>query len=144
MTIFEKKLMSYTKSVSNAQKTIDREMTILLNANKTFLSELNTEQLAQGIDENGNQIGARLPYRSREYANYKNRLNPVAGIGNPDLRLTGDYWDSITANIGKNTIQMVALDHKADDLARYRGIGIAPYNYPEIAALIRNKIKLNL
>lgn len=144
MTIFETKLKAYTRKVAGVQRIIDKEMTTVLRANKTFLAELNTEQLAQGIDETGQQIGARLPYRSPTYARYKNMLNPLAGIGNPDLRLTGAYWDSITATVQNKTIQMLALDSKADDLAFYKGVGIAPYNYHEIAKFVRTQIRLKL
>ncbi len=144
MTPLEKKLKRYKGRLGNVQTKIDREMTNVLKRNRLFLAELNRSQLLEGINEEGQRIGYTNPYKSLDYAIYKNELNPLAGEGNPDLRLTGDYWDSIDATIKNKEIYMIAKDEKAPKLEHYRGIGIAPFNYPEISELLRRLVKIEI
>jgi hypothetical protein len=144
MSPLEKKLHKYSVKVKNAQPSINKGIREILNKNKTFLKDLNTSQLIDGLDETGAKIGDSEPYRSNVYATYKNDLNPLAGIGNPDLNVTGDYWESITAIIKGRVIQMFAKDPKAPVLSHYNGIGIADYNYKEISDLIRRFITFKL
>ncbi len=144
MTPLEKKLKRYKGRLGNVQTKIDREMTNVLKRNRLFLAELNRSQLLEGNNEEGQPIGNTNPYRSVGYSNYKNELNPLPGKGNPDLRLSGDYWDSIDATIKNKEIEMIAKDEKAPQLAHYRGIGIAPFNYPEISELLRRLVKIEI
>lgn len=142
MTILQRKIKAFQRRLRNSEKTVTKEIQMVLNANKMFLIELNTSQLAEGIDSHGDSMGNTIPYKSAAYATYKNRLNPLPGLGTPDLRLTGDYWDSIQAVVKAREVQMIATDSKAGKLARYEGIGLAPESLPEVSNLLRQKMNL--
>lgn len=140
MSPLQKRLRDLKRKFSRSEAEMSKEIQRVLNANKMFLIELNTSQLAEGKDRHGDSMGTTIPYKSAEYATFKNQLNPIPGLGVPDLRLTGDYWDSIQAVVKNREFEMIATDSKAPILARYEGIGIAPENMPEISGLIRNRV----
>lgn len=142
MSPLQRKLKAFRRRIRNSEKTVTKDIQQVLNANKMFLIELNTSQLVEGKDRYGDSMGSTIPYKSAEYATFKNRLNPLPGLGTPDLRLTGDYWDSIRAIVRAREIEMIATDSKAGILARYEGIGLAPESLPEVSNLLRNKLNL--
>ncbi|HTY43972.1 MAG TPA: hypothetical protein VMC80_01905 [Patescibacteria group bacterium] len=56
-----------------------------------FIDSL-TGQLIKGEDSTGGKIGQ---YASNEYARYKYSLNTQAGLGNVDLKLSGDLYHNL-------------------------------------------------
>lgn len=140
MTPLQKKIKAFKTRLKRSEKEVDKQITNILNANKSYLIELNTSQLVEGKDSHGDSMGTTIPYRSAKYATYKHQINPLPGLGVPDLRLTGDYWDSIRAIIKARQVQMIATDSKASQLARYEAIGLAPESYPEVSNLLRRKL----
>ena len=79
-----------------ASLNVEQIINSVYNETKAQLEDLNTEQLSAGINVNG---GTFPKYEFPEYAKLKNKMNPVPGIGNPDLKYTGDFHRSITAEI---------------------------------------------
>jgi len=88
---------------------------------KEALEDLNTKQLRDGLTT----AGGRFPsYAYPDYAQFKQQLNPAPGLGNPDLRLTGEFHSSIVAtyngvsiNVGSN----LSGTTKVDQLERWYG-----------------------
>lgn len=64
-----------------------------------------------------NSLGRRLiSYRSVKYATMKNSMNPVPGYGNPDLKLTGAFYDAIRADIDEEGFLVYSTDDKSNSL----------------------------
>ena len=60
-------------------------------------------------------------YRSKEYAQFKASQNPMAGLGNVDLRLTGSFQDKMTFDITGDEIDVSSSDGKLEDLTKKYG-----------------------
>jgi hypothetical protein len=80
--------------------------------------ELNKEQLRQGLNEAGEIIGDYRPYRNPDYAFEKYRMNPAAGLGNPDLNLDGGHYAGMYAKISGKSFEQGSTDEKAKDLEK--------------------------
>lgn len=63
-------------------------------------------------------------YFDREYAIYKNELNPFPGLGNPDLNLHGDFYSGFYATIKGSKIEFGSTDSKSDKLQKQYGQNI--------------------
>ena len=75
------------------------------------VEEMNRQQPMRGEDANGDGF---LSYAWDDYAEMKERRNPVPGFGRPDLRLTGAFHRSIKAKLDASTaILITASDKKA-------------------------------
>ena len=75
------------------------------------------EQLLQGLNAKGEKIGR---YRSNKYARAKNQMNPLPGLGVPDLKLTGAFHAGINVTINTETFKTESTDSKGPDLeAKY-------------------------
>ena len=61
-----------------------------LNETKDEFKSINKEQLRAGKTNTGKNIAPK--YRSKKYALAKNQMNPLPGLGNPDLHLTGAFY----------------------------------------------------
>ena len=71
------------------------------------------EQLRFGESSTG---GTLRKYRNPSYARMKNAMNPLPGLGNPDLRLTGAFHRGITAKVEGGKIVVSSSDSKAPEL----------------------------
>lgn len=89
-----------------------------LDSTSDEIARLNTEQLFEGKNANGEQVGT---YRSELYAEQKNRMNPKPGFGNVDLRLTGDFYQRITTNVTGDSVITESTDSKAARLKEKYG-----------------------
>jgi hypothetical protein len=85
---------------------------------KESLADLNAVQLLQGQSAKGKNLKS---YANEEYAAYKNRLNPLPGYGNPDLRLTGAFYQGIRAEFSGGRLQITSTDSKTTDLQKKYG-----------------------
>lgn len=70
-------------------------------------------QMLQGKDSTGGQIGR---YKNQDYAEMKFGLNPLAGKGNMDFRLTGDFYKRISTTLGSNAVSISSSDSKTERL----------------------------
>jgi hypothetical protein len=75
-------------------------------------------QMLEGKSSEGEIIGR---YRNKSYAIIKHELNPLAGLGNVDLRLFGNYSKGITLTIESGKATFNSTDEKAGKLAEKYG-----------------------
>lgn len=97
---------------------------------KDDIAERNRQQMREGKGSRQN-IGK---YRSSIYAKYKNAVNPLAGIGNVDLILTGAFTRGIAVTVTGEDYNIWSSDTKTEDLVtRYGGqiFGLNPKNKQE-------------
>lgn len=62
-------------------------------------------------------------YKRQTYAEMKESMNPKPGLGNPDLFLTGEFYNSLQFNINKSqmTFTVNSKDDKATKLEKKYG-----------------------
>tara|TARA_R110000772_G_C13310310_1_gene440369 strand:- start:37661 stop:38116 length:456 start_codon:yes stop_codon:yes gene_type:complete len=85
-------LKKYHKRLDKVEKGVEQEAYRIIQQEQKRIIALNTEeQLHLGLGQKGQKL---LPRYSRvRYALRKNQLNPLAGLGTPDLKLTGEFYD---------------------------------------------------
>lgn len=71
--------------------------------------DLNLDQLAHGLNADGEKIGK---YALEEYAIYKFEQNPLPGFGFVDLRLDGGLYGGAYASLRGNVITIQSIDPK--------------------------------
>lgn len=76
------------------------------------------DQLLYGLKADGTKIGR---YRNNKYAAKKYALNPLAGFGNVDLRLTGELHREIFVDVRDNTLVIDSADEKTGSLINKYG-----------------------
>lgn len=95
----------------------------ILNRNTDKIESYITEELSKGIDADGEKIGNRKPYKSPKYAEFKNRINPLPGRGNPDLKLKGDFYEGIKVETRGQELIAEGTDFKTGILeSRYGNV----------------------
>jgi hypothetical protein len=77
------------------------------------LADMNRAQLMAGFASDGTRL---LPYRSPQYAQLKNMMNPEPGFGNPDFYLTGAFQARIRAERFGEVVEIASYDEKAPHL----------------------------
>lgn len=94
-----------------------------IEATKDEIVILNRSDLVQGLRADGAKIGDTDPYRFQLYAEEKYGQNPIPGLGNPDLKLTGAFYQGIyvTINHGQNSFTLDSLDQKSPMLQKKYG-----------------------
>jgi hypothetical protein len=60
-------------------------------------------QLVHGLDGDNNKLP---PYKSPKYAKVKHEKNPLAGLGIPDYRLTGDMFNQMYIDFEGNQVKI--------------------------------------
>jgi hypothetical protein len=88
----------------------DRLIDECLSQLKGKVIELNLSQLDQGLNAEGKKF---RPYVNGSYARMKNRMNPKPGLGNPDLKKTGDFWKAFKADLRLGVMDIYSEDQKA-------------------------------
>jgi hypothetical protein len=71
---------------------------------------LNKDQMLHGLTSTGEKIGT---YRNPAYAAMKAQLNPLAGDGNVDLKLTGAYQGAMFVERRTDGLYVDSTDEKA-------------------------------
>lgn len=92
---------------------MDRIADDTLEGTKDEIADFNIDQLRHGISQSGEHF---KPYQNEEYAEMKNRLNPLPGFGNPDYILTGDFSSRVEAKVTKEGFQLTSTDSKLEKL----------------------------
>jgi hypothetical protein len=86
---------------------------------KTAYVGAQQQQMLHGLTSNGEQIGR---YRSAKYAAAKAQLNPLAGEGNVDLRLTGAFFEGMFLDVrGSDAFAVDSTDEKSPQLQEKYG-----------------------
>lgn len=86
-----------------------------------IILDYNRDRLYKGENAQGQKI--RPNYSRVKYARAKNQMNPLPGLGTPDLKVTGRFYAEfyLTANNGK--FEIFSSDEKAKVLkAKYGDI----------------------
>jgi len=115
------------------------------------VADMNRVQLSEGKTKTGKDINPE--YVSDEYATAKVGLNSKPGFGIPDLFLSGDFYEGLTAELKGSGIEIFSTDPKNDKLeSKYKDIfGLTNQNLeklkkefvlPELLILIRNGMQL--
>ena len=82
------------------------------------IGDIQRDQLLHGIKQDGKRIGK---YRNATYAAGKFSQNALAGKGDVDLKLTGDFYRGIFVDVRPDTFVIFSQDEKANDLANRYG-----------------------
>ena len=104
----------------NTDKIIDES----LNETKDEFKAINKQQLKSGKTRTGEEIksttnpntGRKNYYKSKKYALAKNQMNALPGLGNPDLYLTGAFYEGIDVEVGKDVFDIISKDEKGPEL----------------------------
>ncbi len=89
---------------------------------------LNTDQMTEGLNADGEQIGE---YHSQSYALEKNQQNPKAGFGNVDLYREGNFQGRMYLIATQGEYEISSLDEKTNKLIGKYGediFGLKPEN----------------
>lgn len=108
-----------------------------MDQSSPVITEKQREQMLTGVNSEGKKIGK---YRSPAYARKKNAMNPLPGLGVPDLRLTGQFYKGIYTEIRGDKIITDSTDEKTQDLADKYGENIFGLNKDKKAEAVE-KIK---
>jgi hypothetical protein len=96
-------------------------------------------QLTEGLTSSG---GTFRKYQSNAYARKKNAINPLPGLGNPDLKLTGAFYGGIVATVESGKLKIKSNDSKALDLeAKYGKQKIYGLQPEEMLDFVQNKVR---
>lgn len=115
---------------------------------KEVITDIQREQMFQGLNSKGNQIGS---YASYDYAVEKNDMNPLPGFGIPDLKLTGAFYAGFGTEVTPEEFSTSSSDEKNADLtAKYNPFGLnklsktdyADKLRPVLVKNVRNKLSL--
>lgn len=122
---------------------IETETVNVIERTKDRMVYLNKSQLnLESIDSKGNSIKPK--YFDREYAVYKQELNPFLPFGAPDLNLTGAFYSGFYATIQGSKIEFGSTDEKTDKLTKRYGkniFGLTQENKDEYATeTVRPKV----
>lgn len=81
--------------------------------------ELIQEQLyTQGEDSTGKKL---KPYKNKRYAQKKHGMNPLPGLGNPDLYLTGSTYKGMDVQTNANGVEVKSTTSYFPKLIKDRG-----------------------
>lgn len=111
--------MDLTQLHSNINGVIDNLESIVLKAameSKETIADLNTSQLEVGKTSEGNDI--EPAYYSPAYANLKKSMGKKAPGSIPDLKLTGDFYAGLYADLQDGWIELHSTDYKETRLRR--------------------------
>lgn len=78
------------------------------------LAEENKKQLFEGFDKTGEKISRK--YSNNKYARVKNEMNPLPGLGVPDLKVTGAFYRGIRVDYQGGKLITASSDEKGTDL----------------------------
>jgi hypothetical protein len=97
-------------------KTLDTDKAINDGFTDTLpdFEDANRKQMKAGKTMDGSPISPR--YRNNSYARLKQAMNPLPGLGTPDLFLTGEFSRQLDAEISGNTIDIISKDDKSPEL----------------------------
>ena len=94
----------------NTDKIIDES----INETKDEFKAINKQQLKSGFTNTGGKVAPK--YRSKKYASAKNQMNSLPGLDNPDLYLTGAFYEGIDVEVGKDVFDIISKDEKGPEL----------------------------
>lgn len=115
--------MRTINSLLQSTKRLDVSFLIensLIETAQTYTG-IQKDQMIHGLNSKGTAIGK---YRSKTYAQKKANMNPLAGEGNVDLKLTGSFYDAIFTDVRSEGIIVDSADQKSSALQQKYGTTI--------------------
>lgn len=114
-------LAKYYKQLDKIEREAENEAYRIIAENQKVIIELNTKgQLLLGKGVKGQKL---IPQYSRvRYARAKNQLNPLAGFGTPDLKLTGKHYDEFYLTAKNRQLEFKSSVSYAKYLVKKYGI----------------------
>jgi hypothetical protein len=109
VTDFRKRLALINVETEAEGSVLDTRDTII---------EKQRNQLLHGFRADDTPIGR---YRSHEYAQLKHDLNPLAGFGNMDWKLTGSLHNKVFVKVNKSVYDIFSADSKTQKLVARLG-----------------------
>lgn len=110
---------------------------------KETVTDIQKEQMSHGLDAEGNKIAPK--YRRMRYALAKFAVNPLAGLGVPDLRLTGAFYAGFQTKVTPETFATISTDEKNDVLIKkYDPFGLDPESKAEYAGKLKPVLVKNI
>lgn len=97
---------------------VTEESATALDANAKEIIDLQKVQLLKGVKADGKKIGK---YKNNSYAAKKFSQNPLAGFGNVDLKLTGDFAFGIFVDVRTQSFVIDSQDNKTDKIFKRYG-----------------------
>ena len=89
------------KQIAQLQQLVNQE----LLSNENLIRKKIRDRWLLGKDPDGNEIGIYSKSQiGAEYAFFKNKINPLAGVWNVDLTLTGALGKGIKVKLTSNNI----------------------------------------
>lgn len=85
---------------------VEAETKTIVEDNPQPIAQLVQSQLIKGEDGNGKKL---RKYKNNAYARKKHAMNPLAGLGVPDLRLTGDTYNAMGVDTDETRYSIVSL-----------------------------------
>lgn len=117
---------------------IDTVITDSMEEVAPMISDRQKGQMLEGLNAKGMKIGH---YRNPAYARLKNSMNPVPGLGVPDLHLTGEFYREIYTEIRGEKVIIDSTNEKTEALAKRFGEEIFGLNKPTKAELIKEDLQ---
>lgn len=107
--------MAYTDEIFEGLENLDIKAIAgeAIDETREKLMNLQRDQLLHGLRADGKLIGK---YRNNKYARVKNQMNPLAGLGNVDLKLTGAVHNELFVDVRDNEYIIDSADSKMADL----------------------------
>lgn len=105
----------------------DRVIEDSLEEAAPLIADRQKDQMLQGKNAKGQTI---RKYRSAAYAKKKNQMNPIAGYGNWDAKLTGSFYNEIFAEVRGSRLVISSTNEKTDKLVSMAGEELFGLNKP--------------
>ena len=102
------------------------------------LIEKQKDQLLHGFNSKGERIGK---YKSAKYARVKNQMNPLAGLGNVDLKVKGDYHGGLFVDVRTDSYVVESGDEKSGDLEKKYGKKTLGLNKDSLEEYVPNDLQ---
>lgn len=90
----------------------------VIRENSDAIVAINQGQLSMGQKKDGRKVGW---YRSEQYAQFKNSMNPLPPFRVPDLRLTGAFYGGMKLDISGDKFNITSTDSKTPELVEKYG-----------------------
>lgn len=112
-------LSKYYTQLDNVGKGLEQEAYKIIANVQYQIVKLNTDNLLKGLTPLGQKL--KPSYSRERYKRAKNKLNPLPGIGTPDLKLTGDFHKSFYVVAKNEQFSLEASDDKTGLLSKKYG-----------------------
>ncbi len=90
---------------------LEAEVPRIIQKLSAEMVDYNLHQLEMGLTSDGITITPR--YRNAKYAAFKNTLDPTAGYGVPNLKLTGDFYAGFHVQLKGMVFEFGSRDSKS-------------------------------